>query len=454
MKEFLESFFSKKLTTYSIIFGMHFVYFILAIIFQNIYLVDSFGYLFQAENLMNYGSWYAEDWNAPILIDYFSFRPPLYAAFIGIIKFIVNSNYAVLLVQNILSIVILFLIVDMAKRFEVKREFINMALLAFLIFAPTYIIMANMIMAETVFCFIIMVVLYAAFRLSYQYHIKYLFIITLGCSAAILTKPVALFLPLLLLTYFLIVWQKQKSIAIKSAVIIILFTITFHLICLQQQHQTEYYHYTSISAVTQQRYHARYTLANKFGENMAEVWNDSCKEELAKAPNFKTRYIQMNEMGTQVLTTYPITFLKLYTKGVITFFADPGRHDIFTFFGWRENEKTGLFHRSQSQGVKAIIDAMNTMPLAGLIILLFSLLANILAIAALAVFAWYEKSRQSRLVLMLVIYFALATGMLGVARYRTVIFPELLLCMALFFQTLHTRFKLHSGKQSPVPRNT
>jgi hypothetical protein len=447
MKEFLKSLFSKKLTTYIIIFGMHFMYFIMSITFQNIYLVDSFGYLFQAENLMQYGSWYAEDWHAPILIDYFSFRPPLYASFIGIIKFIINSNYAVMFIQNILSISTLLLVINMAKRMAISSIYINLALLTMLLFAPTYIIMANMIMAETVFCFIIMVVLYAAFRLSYQYHIKYLFIITLGCSAAILTKPVALFLPLLLVTYFLIVWQKQKLIAIKSAVIIILFpTITFHLICLQQQHQTEYYHYTSISAVTQQRYHARYTLANKFGENIAESWNDSCKTELAKAPDFKTRYIQMNDMGIQVLTAYPITFLKLYTKGVATFFADPGRHDIFTFFGWRENEKTGLFHRSQSQGAKAIVEALNTMPITGLIILLFSLLANMLAIVALAAFAWHEKSRQSRLILMLVVYFALATGMLGVARYRTIIFPELLLCVALFFQTILTRFKLHSGK--------
>lgn len=396
---------------------------------------------------MNYGSWYAEDWNAPILIDYFSFRPPLYAAFIGIIKFIVNSNYAVLLVQNILSISTLILVINMAKRMAISSIYINLALLTLLLFAPTYIIMANMIMAETVFCFIIMVVLYASFRLTYQYHIKYLFIITLGCSAAILTKPVALFLPILLAGYFFWIWHRQSVLSIKSAVIILLFpTITFHLVCLQQQHQTGYYHYTSISAVTQQRYHARYTLANKFGENIAEAWNDSCKAALAKVPDFKTRYIQMNDMGTQVLTAYPITFLKLYIKGVITFFADPGRHDIFTFFGWRENEKTGLFHRSQSQGAKAIMDALNTMPLPGLIILLFSLLENMLAIVTLTAFAWQEKSRQSRLILMFVIYFALATGMLGVARYRTVIFPELLLCMALFFQIIHTRFKLHSRK--------
>lgn len=57
--------------------AIHLLFAIAALFFKQYYLIDSYGYLLQADNLVNHGAWYAEDWNMPVLVDYFSIRPPL-----------------------------------------------------------------------------------------------------------------------------------------------------------------------------------------------------------------------------------------------------------------------------------------------------------------------------------------------------------------------------------------
>src|SRR6478752_1224276 len=97
------------------IIAIHALYFIIAINTGSIYLVDSYGYLHQAKNIIEHHSWYAEDWNAPILIDYFTFRPPLYALFIIVCKSIVTSDFSILVMQNVMSIFNIFLLWKMLK---------------------------------------------------------------------------------------------------------------------------------------------------------------------------------------------------------------------------------------------------------------------------------------------------------------------------------------------------
>jgi len=81
-----------------------------------IYLVDSKDYLSQAYNFKTNWSLYAAPFDEPIRPDFYSFRPPLYAWFILAIKGIINSDYAVLAVQSLLSLYTLF---------SVKKKWLN-----------------------------------------------------------------------------------------------------------------------------------------------------------------------------------------------------------------------------------------------------------------------------------------------------------------------------------------
>jgi hypothetical protein len=430
---------------------IHVVVFALAGILGNRYLADSYGYLHQAHNIFTYGSWYAEDWYALVSVDYFSFRPPLYALFLGLVLYLIKSHVAIILVQNLLSIASVLLVVNMMRNILKLSEFLVWYVaISLCVMMPTSIIMANMVMAESVFQFLFTLLAWLCMQLIHgnTKNNKYILGISLVLSAMILTKPVSLLLPIAVLIWiwFFANTSISKRLRVKTSIfVIILPLITYHLICLQQQHQTGFYHYTSIKPVTQQRYNARYTLAAVHGQAYAESWNDSCKLILANAPDYATRYNTMQQMGDEIIRTHTAVFLKNYVKGMLVFFMDPGRHDIFTFFGWISDDKIGLFHKSQASGWAAITDEVKQMPLLGLVILLAALLANLITFLALLVslFIKWTDSNMKWYVLIMISYIATATGTLGVARYKTAIMPLLIIVTVVVSHKLIRKYTKH-----------
>lgn len=420
--------------TYLFIVFYHLLFFAFAMANGNIYLVDSYGYLAQAKNLFQYQSWYAEDWNMPVLMDYFSFRPPLYAFFLGLSQTAIGPLFVALFIQNILSIFNIYTVIVILKKFKVSRKSIRFGTIASLIFFPTQLVLANMVMSEIVFQFLTLQIFYHCACFYYHHTWKNTIIIGILLSLVILTKPVGVFLIIPLLVYYFIVgYQKcgQSSVAQLGHMLLLLcfHFITLHLVSKQQEHQTGFYHYSSIKAVTQQRYNGRYTLAAKFGDAYADRWNDSCWNVLKASPNYKARYQTMEAMGDSIIKTYPLTFLYLYVKGIAVFFLDPGRHDIFTFMGLSKLSEPGLFHQTQSSGLTAILDMYRNTPIVGLLILMTTFLWNIVVVILIVLF-FIQKNVPTALKIVMVLfigYFAATTGMLGVARYRSVIFPQIII---------------------------
>src|SRR5690348_13657353 len=125
------------------IIAIHVVYFLIACRIGSIYLVDSYGYLNQAKNILTHHSWYAEDWNAPMLIDYFTIRPPLYAFFLIACKSIFYSDYTVIAIQGFMSMFNMFLLWKLLEQFHITQKNINITITAALVFFPSQLIHAN-----------------------------------------------------------------------------------------------------------------------------------------------------------------------------------------------------------------------------------------------------------------------------------------------------------------------
>ena len=142
------------------IIAIHVLYFLIACKIGSIYLVDSYGYLNQAKNILLHQSWYAEDWNAPMLIDYFTIRPPLYAVFILLCKTLFNSDYFVIAIQNVLSIVNFFILWKLLSEFKIPQKNTSVMIVLGLIFFPSQLIHANFIMTEIVFQTLLLGVFY------------------------------------------------------------------------------------------------------------------------------------------------------------------------------------------------------------------------------------------------------------------------------------------------------
>lgn len=427
---------------------LHALGFCLALHFHGIYLKDSFEYLAQADNLKHYGSWYAAPWNTQ-WPDYFSFRPPLYAIFIVCIKTILNSDYAVLFMQNVLSILNVLLVYRIATHFKlIHKRTVGLILLLLVLF-PVQLIMANMIMSEIVFQTLLLLLFHFGLRFWFRPTLLNSLALSILCALLLLTKPVSLFLGVVVFLWMCYCFYVQKTsakIIVKLLAPFILILFTFQFISLQQKHQTGYYHYSSMLPFNQYKFNARFVLLNQFGEDYAERWADSTKSELNRLDIYEARYQRMKQLGDSVIATYPLTFIRLYVKGVVVFFVDPGRHDLVAFMHQDERNFKGLFYELNTRGMNALTDQVKNGSFVELIFLVLITISNLVVFCLLAISFFSKKvPLWVKLLAGLIIgYIVLATGILGVARYRTAVFPEI--CLMLLF-AIHSWKWFNSEKE-------
>ncbi|MFN5026011.1 MAG: hypothetical protein ACK5HJ_09710 [Bacteroidota bacterium] len=414
-----------------VVIGVHVAAFIWAFSSGNIYLADSSGYLHQAFNLKTYGSWYSEDWNAPLLLDYFSYRTPGYAIFILCCKFIWDSVWSVLLFQNILSIYTCYVILRQLEKSSVTAAHIRYIMYTFLLLYPAQVMLANMVMSEMLFQFLLIQFFLALVRYSETPHYKTLVAPSLWLVCLIATKPVALFLPAVAVVCIATINFRisLKRTALHGILVAAIAGISIHAICTQQVHQLGYYHFSSIKPVTMQRYYAKFILANEYGRQVADDWNDRCYSRLQNCSTYKERYELMQHMGDSVVKKYPLTAIYLYTKGAAAMLLDPGRHELVRFTGLDNPALPGLFYTIQSGGYGGIRSYLQSIPLPALLLLILSLLWNVSALFLLVVYILrvHHKAVYKRILLLIVAYMVLTTGMLGISRYRSAIMPLLVI---------------------------
>ena len=143
----------------------------------------------------------------------------------------------------------------------------------------------------------------------------------------------------------------------------------------------------------------------------------------------------MQHIGDSVLKQHPFVFTKLYVKGITVFMLDPGRYDLFSFFRIEDSEFRGLLYEVTSKGFTAVKSFLSKAPVFPLIILFFSGLWNVIICLCFVVFLFKSKAPPylKILVFLFVGYIAAASGLLGVARYRTAIYPELIIAAVFAF---------------------
>lgn len=178
------------------IVAIHLVYFLIAIFFGVIFTIDSPGYLFQANNLVQYHSVYVGDYNLKLLPDYFAFRPPLYAGFIILCKLILNSNYTILFIQNVLAIIMLFYVIHWLVQLKVKAKILNIIIPIYLLFYPAHFVYANTVMSDTIFEVFTFALFYQTYRFYQSPNLKKALLIGFIIALSLLTKPVSILIGL------------------------------------------------------------------------------------------------------------------------------------------------------------------------------------------------------------------------------------------------------------------
>jgi hypothetical protein len=444
----MQKFFHSKFFFISALVLLHGIFFAYAFHSGNIYLHnDSDEYLHQAENLRVHYSSYAGDWNQPINNYLVSRRPPLSGFFIMTVKTICNSDYAVCFVQCLLSIFNLLLVLKLIRHFLPGwNKYGNVIFL--LLFFPTQFIYANMIMMEILFQSMLILSFYFIVKYFDSKKTIHLLWFHIFLAAGVLVKPVLYLFWIPLLVFML--WMLWKKI-IKPFQLsfILIFASTVFLISYNNYKKTGYFHYSSVNENYIVNYSVYLIVADKEKGAEAEKKISEMLKEAALKNNYHDYSVFVREESFRIIKDNLSAFLFLEAKGIVNFFIDHGRWDIYAFFDKQpEENKKGWKYYYQQEGMQGAINYLKQFPVFVFIYLLLVYLVNSLVTISFVLFLSDKNINPAvrMIIFLFVAYIAMVTGMIGSSRFRMAIYPFLLLTFSFGFEKFKNALQARNRK--------
>lgn len=392
---------------------LHLPYFIYQCIRQQYFLTDSHEYLLEANNILDSFTAYASDLNETINVDLYTKRPLLYPLFLilGGLQPIVIS-----LLQIALSVTsIAYLREGMLKiGYSNEKDKWFLMLLAGSI---SYFIYSQMVMSEILLAAILHFFVYYNILLFTSYSVNRLFIVQALLILGFLTKPVLFPFSFAYFLFLLIVFRKRWSIKfIGVAIIPLLVILSIHFINLKR---TNVFHFSSIQRINLLDYNTKYYHTNTFGNDYAEAFNDSIKQ-ISNHLSYAKKYQMESQVAKSEMTKSLFSYAVFHIKGSIRYFLDPGRFDIFNFFGETNSDQVGFLKVINEDGLSGVFSYLKKQNIFLLILLAVSLLFNGIRFIGLLFFSIKTLRKPNTiymLILLLVGYFAAVTGPIGASRF-------------------------------------
>jgi 4-amino-4-deoxy-L-arabinose transferase-like glycosyltransferase len=421
--------------------ALHILFFVLALNYNGIITPDSEDYLWQAENIKTSGSFYATNPGAPLKIDYYSKRPPLYALLIIAITAIVDTPFAVLFVQNLLSIFCAWLVYTLlTKHFRVKRA----GLWAGLLFAlfPNQLMYANMVMSEIWLEAFVLLAFYSFIKHFETGKLKWVYINQAVLALALLTKPVMVYFWVINIILFLIIGIQTRRYWLPLTVLVLPLVVA--LWSAKNKADTGYYHYSSITHVNLKDYNTKYFLFDKYGANYGDSIITIIDNKANSIPGYATRCRYIKDTCSKIILSDIPTYGKFHAKGMINFMADPGRYDYVNFFKIPQEDGLGLLHYISKGNVQELKQFISTQPLGLIIMLLVQMLANGLVLLLVLAFVFLRAMPLWPKIYLIALggYVWFLTGPIGSARFKMPVYPLIIIAAVLVVSHLSEKRKL------------
>ncbi len=380
---------------------------------QNYFLDDSEEYIRAADNLISDGMLYSGETDQMLDPALYTKRLPGYPAFLVLVRLFTTSMVPVVILQMLLSLASILL---MLKIFSPDKQGRGI-LLALLVLFPAQYIYSNMVMTEILFQFVLMLAAFRLYRYIRTEKIGLLWLYQLLLIVAILIKPVMyLFIVPNVILFIVLYYKSRQRLVLISSFLPVIFVIILGGV---NQQRTGYYHISSIQQINLVDYNLYYFLMNRDGKEVASA----AKERIHAACGAHIEFKERSECLTDSVTTVIKEDLKGYAlfhlKGMARFFIDPGRFDIYNFFGIeREHGKGFLYHLNEG-GLKGAWSYFISQPVLVVIALILIALVNLLRLFGFLVFLFNRSFKpEFRLFLFfLVAFLAFATGPLGASRF-------------------------------------
>jgi hypothetical protein len=365
---------------------------------------DSFEYLLTARNLYEKGvSYSGNDWRRNDPAKY-SRRPPGYPLILAAVRVFSDGLFWIGVLQIGMTFAVALLLWRILYRLGLDSGY-RLAIVAVYLFYPPQIIYSQLVMAEVTFQLVMFSTLYFLLRFLESREWKYLLLLNLMLALAPLVKPMALYLWIPNAGYHLwLGWRLEKKRIVAFSLIPL---AVISLWSYRNYLRTDYFHFSSIKTAAM-RHLTRYDSESAAGSgSFAE-----------QSRGLEGAYFR------EKLSNWPRT-IRGHLIGAIGFYLDPGRFDVYQFFGFQK--EAGLSRIAY--GREAMSDGLARFPPAVLLYLGFMFLLNLCIAVAFCGFLLrgFSPIELKLFVFAVVLYFTIVVGPMGYSRYRLGVEPFLLL---------------------------
>lgn len=396
---------------------IHFCVWVWQVSQRHVYTLDSYEYLYSAENLKETGIPYNGDFSEAINPDLYTRRPPFYGIFLLLTTFFTLNIPVILIAQIGISLSAFYFfnqkwIKKNLTELEQKIFYVTLGL------TPSWFFYSGFIMSEIVLLAILvfMVLLFNEFQNKDS--LKMLFKQSTMLTLAYLTKPVFyLFWPVYSFFIFIQSTKKVKSIILFVGLSLIgVLSISFY-----NYQFTGNFQYSSMQRIGFVNFNAFHFQMQELGYDAAHAWLDSvdAKAKLNHPDNYAAYSTELMSASVRFCMDRPVKYGLYYAKGILVFFLDPGRFDLYNFFGLDKIGQSGLMDVIRVKGFSGILEYFKTQPIFLFLVIGIVLFVNGLKLIGYIFYLFKFKSftLTEWFMFSIIVYVALLTGPNGASRY-------------------------------------
>jgi len=364
---------------------------------------------------------------------HFSKRTPLYPLVLySFIKANLHINFVYLL-QLFIGLFNIFLAFILLSLFFSKRSTPYYVLALFILFTPAQFIYSQFIMADLWLQTFVMMCMLGLAQFVRWGKSPWLLVAMISSVLAALTKPVFLIACLLISVYYLyyfLVKARRKWLSF----LIVIPIFCWYSVSSNNQKLTGLFHYSSIGYINILHYNVNLYLNKTIGGKET----DKILGPLMRVPHTKNEFVQhytdVNKVCKEQVLKHFGGYFMYHAKGMIYFFTDPGRFDLYNFFRIETGNSEGFLHKGASENTFKSMYTNHPFVFISLsLIFLFKLIKTIGFIG----FIW--MGRKDPLVWVgaaIVFYIAFLTGPIGASRFALPVELIIMCFAAQFYYTL------------------
>jgi hypothetical protein len=403
----------------------YFIGFAILIIAASIYrlaqptplIYDAIEYEFAARNLIHHNILYSGDLEMPIDYRLYSKRTIGYPFFQ---IFQTNQKAVIILAQMFLLLFNFIVGLNILKSLNTRRLGYIM-FCWFMLLTPVLLIHSQLLLADLglMTCITTLALVLVGYKTERK---TKFYLISILMTLAVLVKPVILPSLLFLIVAFIYYALKYRKFYF-SFWLPIISVLALSLINGSKSGINEY---SSISTINIAQYNAKLTIANQYGFDSAQQFSNSVNYFIPRNKEAYTLYKdQVSEAGYHAILDNLTAYLKVHLLGSFKMILDPGRFELYTFFG----ESTSDVSLTEMLFAKKWNELSRHLNANKPLFLLYALLLIISVFKLIGGFnSLLKRDKKIWILAAICIYFLAITGPIGAARFFlpcTVIFGVL-----------------------------